>query len=84
MSSIKTLIAEQQNTPTFDAILKGEDWSAMVEEERSRRRNPAMFERIALQRAFIQSLPDDVLEGLHHINPRLDKIARSLLDTPID
>jgi len=78
MSTLKDLIAAQQDTATFDAILRGEDWSQYVEEERSRRRNPAMFERIALQKAFIQSLPDEVLENLHHLNPRLDSIARSI------
>ena len=34
---------------------------------------------IALQKAFIQSLPDEILENLHHINPRLDWIARSIV-----
>jgi hypothetical protein len=78
MSTIKDLIVAQQDTATFDAILRGEDWAQYIEEERSRRRNPAMFERIALQKAFIQSLSDEILENLHHVNPRLDWIARSL------
>jgi hypothetical protein len=79
MTTIKDLIAAQQGTPTFDAILRGNDWAQYIAEERSRRRHPAMFERIEIQKAFIQSLSDEMLDKLHQLTPRLDWIANDIL-----
>jgi hypothetical protein len=79
MTTIKDLIAAQQGTPTFDAILKGNDWAQFIAEERSRRRHPEFFERIALQKAFIQSLDDSMIESLFEHTERLDWIASRIV-----
>lgn len=79
MTTLKDLIANQQGTQTFEAILQGNNWAEFIAEERSRRLNPALFERMALQKAFIQSLDDDMIESLFQHTERLDWIARDLV-----
>jgi hypothetical protein len=75
---IKQLIADQQGTPTFEAILQGNDWAQYISQERSRRRSPEMFSRIDLQLAFIRSLSDEQLDDLSRGAARLDWIAQEI------
>jgi hypothetical protein len=83
---IQTLIAAQQGTPTFDAILEGYDWVMYISQERARRANPdaasRQAARIACQLAFLRQFTDEQLAFVAqggNAAYRLDWIARELL-----